>query len=117
DGQWLLLSEAGRPRAWFGLSDRLREDAADSVAALNSLGLKVELLSGDSAAATATMAGRLGIEQWRGGVSPEGKLEHLQRLQDGGERIAMVGDGINDVPVLAGADVAIAMNSATDLAR
>lgn len=116
-GQWLLLSEAGQPRAWFGLSDRLREDAAETVAALKSLGLKVELLSGDTATATATMAGRLGIEQWRGGVSPEGKLEHLQQLQAEGERVAMVGDGINDVPVLAGADVAIAMNSATDLAR
>ncbi|WP_299236998.1 heavy metal translocating P-type ATPase [uncultured Halomonas sp.] len=117
DGQWLLLSEAGRPRAWFNLSDRLREDAVDTIAALSSLGLKVELLSGDTADATASMAERLGIAQWRGGVSPEGKLDRLRQLQAAGERVAMVGDGINDVPVLAGADVAIAMNGATDLAR
>lgn len=117
DGQWLLLSEQGRPRAWFGLSDRLREDAAETVAALTAMGLRVELLSGDTATATEAMAGRLGIEQWRGGVGPEGKLEHLRQRQAKGERVAMVGDGINDVPVLAGADVAIAMNGATDLAR
>lgn len=117
NGQWLLLSEAGQPRAWFRLNDRLRDDAARSVAALKALGLDVELLSGDTCAATRAMAEQLDIEHWRGGVSPEGKLEHLRQLQSDGLRVAMVGDGINDVPVLAGADVAIAMNSATDLAR
>lgn len=116
-GQWLLLSEDYQPRAWFRLNDRLRDDAAETVAALNALGLSVELLSGDSNAAAQAMADQLGIEHWRGGVSPEGKLDHLRQLQSEGQRVAMVGDGINDVPVLAGADVAIAMNSATDLAR
>ncbi|WP_027967719.1 heavy metal translocating P-type ATPase [Halomonas halocynthiae] len=116
-GQWLLLSEEGQPRAWFRLNDQLREDAAQTVAALDALGLGVELLSGDTDAATQSMADKLNITHWQGGVSPEGKLEYLRQRQSDGLRVAMVGDGINDIPVLAGADVAIAMNSATDLAR
>ncbi|UYG08451.1 heavy metal translocating P-type ATPase [Halomonas sp. M4R1S46] len=116
-GQWLLLAEEGRPRAWFALRDRVREDAAETVAALEARGLAVELLSGDTEAATAAMAEHLGIATWRAAADPEAKLAHLQALQARGERVAMVGDGINDVPVLAGADLAFAMNGATDLAR
>ncbi|MFN2331797.1 MAG: heavy metal translocating P-type ATPase [Halomonas sp.] len=117
DGQWLLLSEEGEPRAWFALQDRIREDAADTVAALKALGLKVELLSGDTHDAAGDLARRLEIPTWRGGASPEDKLERIRECQTSGEKVAMVGDGINDIPVLAGADVAIAMNGATDLAR
>ncbi|WP_302141106.1 heavy metal translocating P-type ATPase [Halomonas alkalicola] len=116
-GQWLLLAEEGEPRAWFALQDRIREDAADTVAALKALGLAVELLSGDTPEAAGDLARRLDIPTWRGGASPEEKLERIRECQAAGEKVAMVGDGINDVPVLAGADVAIAMNGATDLAR
>ncbi|MFC2991190.1 heavy metal translocating P-type ATPase [Halomonas tibetensis] len=117
DGQWLLLSEEGEPRAWFALQDRVREDAADTVAALKALGLEVELLSGDTPGAAGDLARRLDIPTWCGGASPEDKLARIRESQTAGEKVAMVGDGINDVPVLAGADVAIAMNGATDLAR
>ncbi|MGM0984479.1 MAG: heavy metal translocating P-type ATPase [Pseudomonadota bacterium] len=117
EGQWLLLTEEGQPRAWFSLHDRLRGDARETVMALQERGLAVELLSGDTASAVAEMARRLGIDTWQAAATPEDKLERLQALQASGERVAMVGDGINDVPVLAGADVAIAMNGATDLAR
>lgn len=117
DGQWLLLTEDGAPRAWFRLHDALRDDAADTVAALKARGLEVELLSGDTRGAVSELAATLGIATWHAGQSPENKLERIQALQAAGERVAMVGDGINDVPVLAGADVAIAMNGATDLAR
>ncbi|PRY71706.1 heavy metal translocating P-type ATPase [Halomonas ventosae] len=117
EGQWLLLAEEGRPRAWFALHDRLREDARETVEALLERGLAVELLSGDTPSAVADMARRLGIDTWQAAATPEAKLARLQALQAGGERVAMVGDGINDVPVLAGADIAIAMNGATDLAR
>ena len=116
-GQWLLLAEEGEPRAWFALQDRVRDDAADTVAALKELGLEVELLSGDTDEAAGELARRLDIPTWRGGASPEDKLERIRQCQASGEKVAMVGDGINDVPVLAGADVAIAMNGATDLAR
>ncbi|MEQ6916978.1 heavy metal translocating P-type ATPase [Halomonas aquatica] len=117
EGQWLLLAEDGMPRAWFCLHDRLREDARETVEALKARGLAVELLSGDTESAVSAMARRLGIATWQAAASPENKLERIRSLQAAGERVAMVGDGINDVPVLAGADVAIAMNGATDLAR
>lgn len=116
-GQWLLLTEEGEPRAWFSLHDHLREDAADTVTGLLAMGLKVELLSGDTPQAVRELAERLGITDWQAAAGPEDKLARLRSLQEAGSRVAMVGDGINDVPVLAGADVSIAMNSATDLAR
>ncbi|MDN6180971.1 MAG: heavy metal translocating P-type ATPase, partial [Halomonas subglaciescola] len=116
DGQWLLLTEDGAARAWFRLHDALRDDAAEAVAALRARGLEVELLSGDTRGAVAGLAATLGIATWHAGQSPEDKLERIQTLQAAGESVVMVGDGINDVPVLAGADVAIAMNGATDLA-
>ncbi|WP_016853650.1 heavy metal translocating P-type ATPase [Halomonas smyrnensis] len=117
NGHWLLLAEDGQPRAWFALGDRPREDAAATVAALAARGIAVELLSGDAEAPTRALAERLGIDAWRAGASPEDKLARLRECQADGQRVAMVGDGINDVPVLAGADLAIAMNGATDLAR
>ncbi|MDC8803068.1 heavy metal translocating P-type ATPase [Halomonas pacifica] len=117
EGQWLLLARDGEPLAWFALHDGLREDAVASIAALRAQGLAVELLSGDRPEAVAELAARAGIDTWRGGAGPETKLEHLRELQARGETVVMIGDGINDVPVLAGADVSIAMNGATDLAR
>ncbi|QNU64699.1 heavy metal translocating P-type ATPase [Vreelandella titanicae] len=116
-GQWLLLSENGAPRAWFGLHDGVRDDAAATIKALQALGLSVELLSGDTEDAVESLADQLNIAIWHAGTSPEGKLARMKELQAAGETVAMIGDGINDVPVLAGADVAIAMNGATDLAR
>ncbi|TVP47044.1 MAG: cadmium-translocating P-type ATPase [Halomonas sp.] len=116
-GQWLLLSENGVPKAWFGLHDGIRDDAAATITALQAKGLNIELLSGDTADAVESLANQLNIATWHAGVSPEGKLTRLRELQAQGETVLMIGDGINDVPVLAGADVAIAMNGATDLAR
>ncbi|GHA99899.1 heavy metal translocating P-type ATPase [Modicisalibacter luteus] len=121
-GQWLLLSrgssvEHAEPLAWFRLDDLLREDAHDTVAALREAGLTVELLSGDGRAAVEALAGEAGITTWTAEATPESKLTHIQALQAAGERVVMIGDGINDVPVLAAADVSIAMNGATDLAR
>ncbi|GGY08948.1 cation-transporting P-type ATPase [Litchfieldella qijiaojingensis] len=117
DRQWLLLAEAGEPLAWFAVQDHLREDAAASVDALKAMGFDVELLSGDTAGAVGELASRLGIDTWHAAASPEDKLARLKALQADGETVVMVGDGINDVPVLGGADVSIAMNGATDLAR
>ncbi|WP_168015940.1 heavy metal translocating P-type ATPase [Halomonas salinarum] len=116
-GRWLLLACNGKPKAWFALNDTVRDDALATVQALKHLGLTVELLSGDHETAVADLAHRLGIDDWQAGASPESKLAHVEALQARGETVVMVGDGINDVPVLAGAEVSIAMNGATDLAR
>lgn len=121
-GQWLLLAEhdtahGATPLAWFRLDDALREDAGATVAALRDMGLEVELLSGDGEANVAALAAEVGITIWTAGATPETKLERIQALQAEGQRVIMIGDGINDVPVLAAADVSVAMNGATDLAR
>ncbi|MFI0472392.1 heavy metal translocating P-type ATPase [Halomonas sp. HMF6819] len=121
-GQWLLLSRQGAdgafaPGAWFRLEDTLRDDAADTVANLQALGIDVELLSGDERALVEELANTLGMATWQARATPEEKLARIQALQADGERVLMVGDGINDVPVLAGANVSLAMNGATDLAQ
>jgi Cu2+-exporting ATPase len=77
----------------------------------------VSILSGDSADAVAHHAQVLGVDDWQADLGPEQKLAALQRLQQNGEVVAMVGDGINDAPVLAGAQVSIAMGSGTQMAR
>ncbi|TDX28109.1 Cu2+-exporting ATPase [Modicisalibacter xianhensis] len=121
-GQWLLLARGGdtgqdEALAWFQLDDMLREDARETVAALHEAGLSVELLSGDGSAAVQALADEVGIATWTAEATPESKLARIQALQAAGERVVMIGDGINDVPVLAAADVSVAMNGATDLAR
>ncbi len=115
--QWLLLGCEQGPIAWFALSDQLRDSARPLVGRLKSAGLGVELLSGDKSAAVAALATELGIDNYRAGVTPDDKLAHIRQLQSEGEIVLMVGDGINDVPVLSGADVSVAMASATDLAQ
>ncbi|NVK41646.1 MAG: heavy metal translocating P-type ATPase [Oceanospirillaceae bacterium] len=116
-GHWLLLCAEDGPIAWLGLDDQLRQDAVDSVRALRALGIEVEMLTGDSSPAARDVAHKLGIERIQAGVTPEQKLAHIRRLQQQGAQLVMVGDGINDIPVLAGAQTSIAMGSATDLAK
>jgi len=102
---------------WLDLAEVARADAAEAVAALQAQGRRVRLLSGDQEAAVARMAATLGITQWQGGATPESKLAAVRGWQAGGERVLMVGDGINDAPVLAAADVRIAMGQGAMLAR
>ncbi|WP_239024244.1 heavy metal translocating P-type ATPase [Ramlibacter humi] len=103
--------------ASFSLDEALRPDAATAVGILQSRGLLVQLLSGDRMAAVTRLAARAGIE-WRwGGQSPEGKLSHVRGLQERGRRVAMVGDGLNDGPVLARAHVSFAMGQGAPVAQ
>ena len=116
-GQWLLLGDEQGPLAWFVLDDRLRDDAPALVEAARGRGWQILLLSGDSSPMVGEVARQLGIEQARGGLAPDAKLAILRDLQAQGRRVLMLGDGVNDVPVLAGADISVAMGSASDLAK
>ena len=116
-GQWLLLGDEQGPLAWLVLNDRLRDDAPHLIAAAKSKGWQIMLLSGDSSPMVAEVARQLGIMDARGGLTPDAKLDVLKRLHSQGRRVLMLGDGVNDVPVLAAADISVAMGSATDLAK
>lgn len=117
EGLWLLLGGEQGPICWFRLDDRIRPEATATLQALSDLGLKSVMLTGDSSGAAEQVASSLGIDQLYKGVSPENKLEVLNRLAQEGAEVIMVGDGINDIPALAGARVSVAMAGATDLAK
>jgi P-type Cu2+ transporter len=112
---WLGTDD--RVAAWFALGDTPRADAQPAIDALRTAGLRVHLLSGDSPGVVGALAGQLGCDAWRGGATPQDKLDYVARLQEAGARVLMVGDGINDAPVLARSDVSIAMGGGTDVAR
>ncbi|SEK46806.1 Cu2+-exporting ATPase [Pseudomonas sp. NFIX51] len=116
-GQWLLLGDSQGPLAWLVLDDRLRSDAPALLAACKARGWNTLLLSGDSSPMVASVAAELGIDEARGGLRPDDKLQVLQQLHRQGRKVLMLGDGVNDVPVLAAADISVAMGSATDLAK
>jgi Cu2+-exporting ATPase len=113
----IWLCDATQALAAFVLADVLRPQAVDLVKALQQGGMGVSILSGDAPHAVAYFAEKLGIVHWQAGLTPEGKLAALTQWQEKGEVIAMVGDGINDAPVLAGAPVSIAMGGGTQMAR
>ena len=117
DSDAVILAGERGVVASFRLGERLRSGARDAVAALVADGIEVEIVSGDAPAKVAAVASRLGITQWRARQSPAAKLERLRELRAGGARVLAVGDGINDAPVLAGADVAVALTSGADLAQ
>ncbi len=99
------------------LSVRLRVDARAAVDALTADGLVPEIVSGDSATKVAAAATRLGITRWHARQRPADKLARLAALRAEGARVIVVGDGINDAPVLAGADVSVALASGAELAQ
>ena len=117
EGQWLLLGDTQGPLAWLVLNDLLRDDAPTLLQACKSRGWETILLSGDSSPMVGEIALRLGIKDAHGGMTPTDKLTYLQRLQAKGHRVLMLGDGVNDAPILAAADISVAMGSATDLAK
>jgi Cu2+-exporting ATPase len=111
-----LGSEQGLLAA-FRLTDPLRPEARDCVAGLAALGLRSEIVSGDEAATVARVAARCGIDTHAARLAPADKLARLKQLQDAGTVVVAVGDGINDAPLLRGADVAIAMGRGSALAQ
>ena len=117
DGVQLHLSDEQGWVARFGFGEAMRSDALQTVASLQAAGIDVHILSGDRAAVAARLAGALGIRQVQGDCTPESKLARLRSLQQQGRKVLMVGDGLNDGPVLAGADVSVAIGSAAPLAQ
>ncbi|MEX6677506.1 heavy metal translocating P-type ATPase [Pseudomonas sp. W2Oct36] len=116
-GQWLLLGDDTQALAWLVLDDRLRDDAAGLVTACKQRGWQTLLLSGDSSPMVSIVATQLQIDDARGSLRPDDKLAILQGLRAEGRTLLVIGDGVNDVPMLAAADISIAMGSATDLAK
>lgn len=118
-GPHAMLSDAQGWLATFEFGEEIRPDARATVAALREQGLEVRILSGDAPAPVARVARELGLdpEQARGACAPDDKLEALRQLQARGHRVAVVGDGLNDGPALAGAQVSFAFGPSVPLAR
>lgn len=116
-GPAIYLAHADGWLARFDLDDQPRYTAREAIRALHALGIRTEMLSGDRSQHVAHVAKALGIEHYTAGASPEAKLAHLQSLEKDGRQVAMTGDGLNDLPVMAGARLSIAMGSGTDITQ
>ncbi len=112
----MLLAVAGRLAGILAIRDPLKESSAAAVDSFRRLGLRVAMITGDSRRTAAAVARQLGIEWVLAQVLPRDKALEVRRLQEAGERVAFVGDGINDAPALAQADMGMAVGSGTDVA-
>ena len=110
------LIQDGKPMASFALADVIRSESQEAVNQLQEMGVKVAMLTGDSQDVAKAVAEELGIETYFAEVLPENKDQKVIELQKQGQRVAMVGDGINDAPALTRADVGVAIGSGTDIA-
>jgi Cu2+-exporting ATPase len=117
DGPHAFLCDAQGWLATFELGEEIRPDALATVAALQAQGIEVRMLSGDGVQGVARVAALLGIREARGGCTPQDKLDFLRQAQQQGRKVAVVGDGLNDGPALAGALVSFAVGQSVPLAR
>ena len=112
----MLIAVDGKAAGYVAVADTLRESAGETIAALRSLGLRVVMATGDNRATAETIAARVGIDEVHAGVSPADKANIIAELKSRGRRVVMAGDGVNDAPALAAADVGIAMGAGADVA-
>jgi Cu+-exporting ATPase len=112
----LFAAVDGQPAGFLAAADMLKPSAKDAVAELKALGLSVVMLTGDAEATAHAVAAEAGIGEVVAGVLPSGKMDAVLRLKADGRRVVMAGDGVNDAPALAGADVGIAMGTGSDVA-
>lgn len=121
EGKWQLLSKNNQAIAWFLFADEARENLLEGLGALKKQGVELSLLSGDRSVNIDVFVDSTNIKPmlstYKGSMLPEDKLRAVQERQKQGDKVTMVGDGINDVPVLAGADLSVAMGSASQLAK
>ena len=117
DGQTVMfLGIGGKLAGLVAVADPIKPTAAEAIAKLHRLGLKIVMATGDNETTAKAVAARLGIDEVRAGLKPEDKLTLIDGLQRNGSVVAMAGDGINDAPALAKADVGIAMGTGADVA-
>jgi Cu2+-exporting ATPase len=116
-GRTVLFTVAdGAVRGALALEDEIRPESVEAVTRLHEMGLRVAMITGDAQAVADSVARRLGIDEVAAQVLPADKAAAVRRFQEGGARVAMVGDGVNDAPALAQADVGIAIGAGTDVA-
>jgi P-type Cu2+ transporter len=112
----IYLLRGGETLAVFSVADAIREESREAIRALHDAGIEVAMLTGDAQAVADAVAEELGIDRVFAEVLPEDKASKVTELQSQGRRVAMVGDGVNDAPALATADVGIAIGAGTDVA-
>jgi Cu+-exporting ATPase len=112
----MFVAVDGRAAGVIAVADPVKQGSAEAIRALHESGMRIIMATGDNERTAKAVASRLGIDEVRAGILPEGKKELVERLRAGGAKVAMAGDGVNDAPALAAADVGVAMGTGADVA-